>query len=70
MAKRKPTIIAGMTFKTQNDGKDYVRNILFELEEVGEVNPEDEHWDFFQDLIKGHHEWEIKNGPGIQKFLI
>ncbi|WP_412473624.1 DUF3223 domain-containing protein [Halobacteriovorax sp. YZS-1-1] len=70
MAKRKKNVIGDIEFKTQGEAISYTREFLLACESKGEIICGDDEWDFLCDLIKGHHEWSVKKGVGVKKFLI
>jgi hypothetical protein len=54
-------------FKTQEEAKQYVRNVVRSINE--EVTPENPQFEIIHDIVKCHRFYEIKKGCGIKSFF-
>jgi hypothetical protein len=61
--------IGSKGFKTKKDCETYTRNIVNELK-TSRITKTNEYFNFFNDLIKNHPEYDSKIGCGIDYFFI
>jgi hypothetical protein len=61
--------IGDIGFNTKKDCENYTRNILNEIG-FNEIRNTHKHFEFFNNLIKNHPDYETKKGPGINYFYI
>lgn len=70
MAKGKRIEIGMLSFGTQKEAINYVRELLLQLESKKFVDSTSGNWIFFHDLLARHPDYKEKCGLGIAKFLI
>ena len=62
-------IINDKKFRSKKELTDYTRNLI-KMIGLGIITTDNEHYKFFEELIKRHNEYEIKRGCGIKHFII
>lgn len=70
MVAKKDIKIGEYSFNTQVKAKVFMRSKMNELGSGTIIDDNHQDWEFFQDLIKGHHQWIEKIGVGVVKFEI
>ena len=61
--------INNIFFKNKSQLTNYTRNLINKLG-IGNITKDSEYFNFFDELIKRHTEYELKKGLGIELFII
>jgi hypothetical protein len=61
--------IDNIMFKNKIQLQEYTKNIIKKIG-LGIITKDNEHFNFFNELIKRHSEYEVKKGLGIKNFII